>query len=81
VLKRCLFVLSCIAIIKQKVTSVRPGKWECLCCAHSLSEDDAAALGAQAGEARLASVFTKAGFGEFRKAKATPFNLILEAKV
>jgi SAM-dependent methyltransferase len=52
-----------------------------LCCAHSLSEDGAAALGAQAGEARLASVFTKAGFGEFRKAKATPFNLILEAKV
>jgi ubiquinone/menaquinone biosynthesis C-methylase UbiE len=52
-----------------------------LCCAHSLSEDGAAALGAQAGEARLASVFAKAGFGEFRKAKATPFNLILEAKV
>jgi ubiquinone/menaquinone biosynthesis C-methylase UbiE len=52
-----------------------------LCCAHSLSEDGAAALGAQAGEARLASVFTKAGFGDFRKAKATPFNLIFEAKV
>jgi len=52
-----------------------------LCCAHSLSEDGAAALGAQAGEARLAGVFKKAGFGEFRKAKATPFNLILEAKV
>jgi SAM-dependent methyltransferase len=52
-----------------------------LCCAHSLSEDGAAALGAQAGEARLAAVFKKAGFHEFRKAKATPFNLILEAKV
>jgi SAM-dependent methyltransferase len=52
-----------------------------LCCAHSLSEDGAAALGAQAGEARLATVFKKAGFGKFRKAKATPFNLILEAKV
>ena len=52
-----------------------------LCCAHSLSEEGAAALGAQAGEARLAGVFAKAGFGEFRKAKATPFNLILEAKV
>ena len=51
-----------------------------LCCAHSLSEDGAAALGAQAGEARLANVFTKAGFSVFRKAKATPFNLILEAK-
>jgi len=52
-----------------------------LCCAHSLSEDGAAALGAQAGEARLAGVFKKAGFAEFRKANATPFNLILEAKV
>jgi SAM-dependent methyltransferase len=51
-----------------------------LCCAHSLSEPGAAALGAQAGEARLASLFRKAGFSEFIKAKATPFNLILEAK-
>ena len=52
-----------------------------LCCAHSLSEDGAAALGAQAGETRLAGLFAKAGFSEFRKAKATPFNLILEAKI
>jgi len=52
-----------------------------LCCAHSLSEDGAAALGAQAGEARLASVFKKAGFGEFTRTKSTSFNLILEAKV
>jgi SAM-dependent methyltransferase len=52
-----------------------------LCCAHSLSEDGGAALGAQAGEARLAAVFKKAGFGEFRKANATPFNLILEGKI
>jgi len=52
-----------------------------LCCAHALSEDGGVALGAQAGEARLASVFKKAGFGDFRRAKATPFNLILEAKV
>lgn len=51
-----------------------------LCCAHALSEDGAAALGAQAGEARLAGVFKKAGFSEFRRAKTTPFNLILEAK-
>jgi SAM-dependent methyltransferase len=52
-----------------------------LCCAHALSEGGDAVLGAQAGEARLAGVFKKAGFREFRKAKATPFNLILEAKV
>jgi len=52
-----------------------------LCCAHALSEEGGNALGAQAGEARLRSVFTKAGFGEFRRAKATLFNLILEAKL
>jgi SAM-dependent methyltransferase len=51
-----------------------------LCCAHSLSEDGAAALGAQAGEQRLAEVFKKAGFRQFRRAEATPFNLILEAR-
>src|SRR5688500_13777277 len=51
-----------------------------LCCAHSLSEEGAAGLGAQAGEARLARVFRQAGFGEFIKARESPFNLILEAK-
>jgi len=51
-----------------------------LCCAHSLSEDGGEALGAQAGEARLANVFKKAGFQKFRRCKATPFNLILEAQ-
>ncbi len=38
-------------------------------------------LGAQAGEARLADVFRKAGFSHFRRALATPFNLILEARL
>jgi len=33
------------------------------------TQDGAAALGAKAGEARLASVFKKAGFGEFRRTK------------
>jgi hypothetical protein len=51
-----------------------------VCCAHSLAEEGRAALGAQAGEERLADVFRKAGFRKFRRAKATPFNLILEAK-
>ena len=51
-----------------------------VCCAHSLSENGATGLGAQAGEARLAHVFRQAGFSQFRKAKATPFNLIFEAK-
>jgi SAM-dependent methyltransferase len=52
-----------------------------LCCAHSLSEPIGLALGAQAGEARLAKVFEDAGFSHFRRALATPFNLILEARV
>jgi hypothetical protein len=34
-----------------------------LCCAHALSEDGGQALGAQAGESRLAEVFAEAGFG------------------
>ena len=50
-----------------------------ICCAHSLSEDVGLALGAQAGEARLAEIFAKAGFGRFRRAHETPFNLVLEA--
>jgi len=51
-----------------------------LCCAHSLSEEVGLALGAQAGEQRLAGVFEKAGFSRFRRAAETPFNLILEAR-
>lgn len=51
-----------------------------LCCAHSLSEEVGLALGAQAGESRLQSVFREAGFTRFRKAKETPFNLILEVR-
>lgn len=51
-----------------------------LCCAHSLSEEVGLALGAQAGESRLADVFRQAGFSRFRRATETPFNLILEAR-
>ena len=51
-----------------------------LCCAHSLSEEVGLALGAQAGESRLRSVFQEAGFTRFRKAKETPFNMILEVR-
>ena len=51
-----------------------------LCCAHAISEGGPMALGAQAGEARLAEVFRTAGFGRFRRAHETPFNLILEAR-
>lgn len=51
-----------------------------ICCAHAISEGGELVLGAQAGEARLAEVFRKAGFTHFRRAAETPFNLILEAR-
>lgn len=51
-----------------------------MCCAHAISENGTHVLGAQAGEQLLAQIFHKAGFGHFRKATATPFNLILEAR-
>lgn len=51
-----------------------------ICCAHAISEGGNLVLGAQAGEARLAEVFRRAGFTRFRRAAETPFNLILEAR-
>jgi len=51
-----------------------------LCCAHSLSESGGFALGAQAGQAALADILGRAGFSRIRRAHATPFNLILEAR-
>jgi SAM-dependent methyltransferase len=52
-----------------------------ICCAHAISEGGRLVLGAQAGEARLREVFRKAGFARFRRAFATPFNLVLEARL
>lgn len=51
-----------------------------ICCAHAISEGGTMVLGAQAGEARLADVFRKAGFTHFRRAAETPFNMIFEAR-
>lgn len=51
-----------------------------ICCAHAISEGGKLVLGAQAGEARLASVLHKAGFSHFRRATETPFNLVLEVR-
>jgi hypothetical protein len=51
-----------------------------LCVPHSLSEEVGLALGAQAGEQRLRKVVTAAGFGGFRRAAQTPFNLVFEAR-
>lgn len=38
------------------------------------------ALGAQAGEARIAKLVSEAGFRRMRRATETPFNLVLEAR-
>jgi SAM-dependent methyltransferase len=51
-----------------------------ICVPASLSQEVGMALGAQAGEARLRQVVTAAGFRSFRRATATPFNLVLEAR-
>lgn len=51
-----------------------------LCTPNSLSQDVGAALGAQAGEARLRKVATEAGFSRFRRVAETPFNLVFEAR-
>jgi len=52
-----------------------------LCTPCSLSQDVGAALGAQAGEARLREIVTGAGFKTFRRVAETPFNIVLEAKI
>ena len=51
-----------------------------LCTPSSLSQDVGAALGAQAGEARLRATVTEAGFGSLRRVAETPFNIVLEVK-
>jgi 2-polyprenyl-3-methyl-5-hydroxy-6-metoxy-1,4-benzoquinol methylase len=51
-----------------------------ICTAHAISEGGHMVLGAQAGQARLAEVFRKAGFTHFRRAAETPFNLIFEVR-
>lgn len=49
-----------------------------VCVPHSLAHEGAA-LGAQAGEERLAEVARQGGFTRVRRATETPFNLVLEA--
>jgi SAM-dependent methyltransferase len=51
-----------------------------LCTPASLSQEVGLALGAQAGEARIAAVVAEAGFTRFRRAAETPFNLVFEAR-
>jgi hypothetical protein len=52
----------------------------CICTPNSLSQEVGLGLGAQAGEKRLREVFETAGYGHFRRAAATPLNLIIEAR-
>jgi SAM-dependent methyltransferase len=51
-----------------------------ICVAHSRSEEVGLALGAQAGHARLEAVLREAGFRSIRRARETPFNIVLEAR-
>jgi SAM-dependent methyltransferase len=51
-----------------------------VCVPASLNQEVGTALGAQAGERRLAEVIEKAGFSRFRRATETPFNMVLEAR-
>jgi SAM-dependent methyltransferase len=50
-----------------------------LCTPSSLSQEVGAALGAQAGEARLREIVTGGGFTALRRVAETPFNIVLEA--
>ncbi len=51
-----------------------------VCVPTSLSQEVGAALGAQAGESKLREVIAAGGFGRIRRASATPFNMVLEAR-
>ncbi|MDY7085357.1 MAG: class I SAM-dependent methyltransferase [Actinomycetota bacterium] len=51
-----------------------------LCTPNSLSQEVGAALGAQAGEARLRAVASEAGFGSFERVAETPFNLVFHVR-
>lgn len=51
-----------------------------ICTPASRSQEVGMCLGAQAGEERLREVAKEGGFGAFRRASQTPFNLIFEAR-
>jgi SAM-dependent methyltransferase len=51
-----------------------------LCTPCSRSQEVGLCLGAQAGESRIRSVATSAGFSRFRRATETPFNIVYEAR-
>ncbi|QDU86666.1 putative methyltransferase YcgJ [Pirellulimonas nuda] len=52
-----------------------------ICTPASTSQEVGLALGAQAGEKRLREVVEAAGFSKFRRANATAFDMLLEARL
>ncbi|APX90383.1 SAM-dependent methyltransferase [Brevirhabdus pacifica] len=50
-----------------------------ICVPTSLAQETGAALGAQAGEGRIAKVIKAGGFASLRRATETPLNMVLEA--
>ena len=50
-----------------------------ICVPTSLAQETGLALGAQAGERRIAEVIRAGGFTEVRRAASTPLNMVLEA--
>lgn len=51
-----------------------------ICVPTALNQRNGDALGAQAGEKRLAEVVREGGFSRIRKVAETPFNMVLEAR-
>ena len=51
-----------------------------ICVPTSLEQEVGAALGAQAGEAKLTEIVKSGGFSRMRRATQGPFNMILEAR-
>jgi SAM-dependent methyltransferase len=51
-----------------------------ICVPCSLAQEVGMGLGAQAGPARLEKVARDGGFGSFKKATETPFNMVFEAR-
>ncbi len=51
-----------------------------ICVPTSLAQEVGEALGAQAGEAKLAAILSDAGFSRVRRAAEGPFNMVLEAR-
>jgi hypothetical protein len=52
-----------------------------VCSPNSLSQEGAAAIGAQAGPAKLREVMAQAGFSQFEVVASSPMNLVIQARV